>query len=297
MRFLRTTLTGLRKTVTGFGFWVCAGFTVMLCFSANIYTDVIKNDRYSVFSALRTFDREFMLTDTSFCAFSVIQCAVSGWLSLFIPIIAAFAFIPLVCDEYEAKSVRFEIFRAGKRGFHLSRFLTALICGGLAVTAGFAMFSLLAFLLFPGIGDYDPMQREMLLESLSFTFPEISSGLTLPIMKMIGSVFLYGAVSAVPAIALTALIRNKYLVLCIPFFLKYAVGQTCIKLQSQAVADYEHTDEALMRFAGIINPDSLAFLPQLGDMKSAVLLYSGGLVLAALGAYIFIQSRRVDSGE
>ena len=44
MTFIRTTLINLRKTVTGFGFWVCVGFTVILCFSANIYTDMIKND-------------------------------------------------------------------------------------------------------------------------------------------------------------------------------------------------------------------------------------------------------------
>ena len=297
MIFIKTTIINLRKTVTGYGFWVCAGFTVILCFSANIYTDVIKNDRYSVFSSLRTFDREFMLSDTSFCSFNVIQRSVSGWLSLFIPIIAAFAFIPLVCDEYEAKSVRFEIFRAGKRSFHLSRFLTALVCGGLAVTIGFAVFSVLAFLLFPGIGEYDPMKREMLLESLSCTFPEIKNSLVLPMLKTLGVVFLYGAVSAVPAITLTAVIRNKYLVLCIPFFLKYAVGQTCIKMQSQAVADYGHTDKGMMKLACIVNPDSLAYLPQMGELKAAVLLYSGGLVLAALAVFIIIQSRRSDSGE
>ena len=297
MIFFKATIINLRKTVTGYGFWVCAGFTVILCFSANIYTDVIKNDRYSVFSALRTFDREFMLTDTSFCSFNVIQRSVSGWLSLFIPIIAAFTFIPLVCDEYEAKSVRFEIFRAGKRSFHLSRFLTALVCGGLAVTLGFAVFSALAFLMFPNINDYNHIQREMLLESLSYTFPEIRNGLALPILKTLGVVFLYGGVSAVPAIALTAVIRNKYLVLCIPFFLKYAVGQTCIKMQSQAVADYEHTDESMMKLAGIVNPDSLAYLPQMGELKAAVLLYRGGLVLAAFAAFIIIQSRRSDSGE
>lgn len=297
MTLINSIFTHFRKAVTGYGFWICVGFTVILCFSANIYTDVIKKDRYSVFLALRTFDREFMLTDTSFCSFSVVHHAAEGWLSLFIPIIAAFAFIPLVCDEYEAKSVRFEIFRSSKKGYHLSRFVTSCLSGGLAVTAGFAMFSMLAFLLFPGLDDYSPAQREMFLETLSYAFPEIAEGIALPLLKTIGAVFLYGMTAAVPAITLTAIIRNKYLVLCIPFFLKYAVVQSCIKMQSQAISDWEHPDEALMRFVGIVNPDNLVFLSQTGDNKTAVLLYNGGLVLLGLIVYIFIQTRRTDSGE
>lgn len=294
---MRSLKTNIYKIISGLGFYICIVFTVILCFSANIYTDIIKNDHYSVFSAVRTFDREFMLTDTSFCSFNVICNAASGWLTMFIPIVSAFAYIPLVCDEYESKSVRFEIFRTGKKSYHLSRFVTACFCGGLAVTIGYAVFSVLAFILFPSLSDYNIYLKDSYLEMTSYSFPEIQSGLALPIFKTLGSVFLYGAVSAVPAIMLTAVIRNKYLVMCIPFFLKYAIGQTCLKLQSRAVADYEHIDAQLLRLSGIIDPDSLIYLPKMGSNKKAVLIYNGVIVIIALAIYLIIQSGRTDSGE
>lgn len=287
----------LAKTITGMGLYICIVFTVILCFSANIYIDMLKNDRYSVFSALRNFNRDFMLTDTAFCSFNVIQRAASGWLTMFIPIISAFAYIPLVCDEYEAKSIRFEIFRTGKKNYHISRFITACFCGGIAVTIGYAIFSLIAVIVFPSISDYNIYQQNIYFEMMSYSFPELKNGLALPILKILSSIFIYGAVSAVPAITLTAVIRNKYLVMCIPFFLKYAIGQTSVKIQSQAVADYEHIDNRMLRWSGVMNPDSLAYLPQIGEQKKSVLIYNGVMVMAAFAIYLIIQSRRTDSGE
>ena len=297
MKAIKSIIINLEMMVINYNFYISILFTVILCFSANVYTDVIKNDRYSVFSALRTFDRDFMLTDTSFCSFNVIKSAASGWLTMFIPIISAFAYIPFVCDKYEAKSVRFEIFRTGKKGYNLSRFITACFCGGITVTIGYAIFSVIAVIMFPSISDYDIYQQDIFLEMMSYSFPELKSGFALPILKTLGSIFIYGAVSAVPAITLTAVIRNKYLVMCIPFFLKYAIGQTSVKLQSQAVADYEHIDNRMLRWSGVMNPDSLAYLPQIGEQKKSVLIYNGVMVMAAFAIYLIIQSRRTDSGE
>lgn len=292
----RCVYTDLRKILTSYGFYVCVVFSAVLCFSANIYTDVVKDDRYSVFTALVTFDRRFMLTDTSFCAQSIILKGADGWLPMFIPIISAFAFIPLICDEHEAKSVRFEIFRTSKCSFYISRFVTALLCGALAVTIGYLIFIGLVLLLFPHLSEYRPQQTEMFYENLRYVYPEISRGVLLPVVKTLGSVFIYGAFWAMPAVLLTAVVRNKYIVLCVPFFLKYALGQLCQKLQAQAVSDIQHTDMKLLEFTGVIHPDSLAHLSQLGDKKS-VLIYSGLLVIAAFVLYMLLQTRRLDSGE
>jgi len=285
------------KVFTGKGFYLCILLTIVLCFSANIYTDMIKNDQYSAFSALRKFDRAFMITDTSFCAFNVIHRAASGWLTMFIPIISAFAYIPLVCDEYEAKSIRFEIFRTGKKSYHISRFITACFCGGIAVTIGYAIFSIISFFVFPNINEYNISQRDIFFDIMSCNYPDIQNGFIQPMFKILGSVFIYGAAAAAPSITLTAIIRNKYLVICIPFFLKYAIGQTCLKLQSQAIIDYEHIDDRILRLSSIINPDSLVYLQQMGRDKKGVLIYNCVLVLIAFAFYLIIQLRRTDCGE
>lgn len=292
----RSVYTDLKKILTSYGFYVCVVFSAVLCFSANIYTDVVKDDRYSVFTALATFDRRFMLNDTSFCAQSVVLKGADGWLPMFIPIISAFAFIPLICDEYEAKSVRFEIFRTSKKSFYLSRFVTALLCGALAVTIGYLIFIGLVLLLFPHLSEYSPQHTEMFYENLRYVFPELSDGILLPAVKTLCSVFVYGAFWAMPAVLLTVAVKNKYIVLCVPFFLKYALGQLCQKLQAQAVADIQHTDMKLLNFTGVIHPDSLAHLPQ-SAQKCSVLVFSVVLVISAFALYLFLQVRRLDSGE
>ncbi|MBQ2580255.1 MAG: hypothetical protein II574_01355, partial [Ruminococcus sp.] len=89
MTFLRAAQTIIRKIITNIGFFGCVLFTVVLCFSAIIYTDTVKNDNYSVITSLMNFDRSFMLGDTTFCAQSIVLRGADGWLPMFLPIISA----------------------------------------------------------------------------------------------------------------------------------------------------------------------------------------------------------------
>ena len=121
------------------------------------------------------------------------------------------------------------------------------------------------------------------MNSLTKTPPEDSAGMGI-------------SATGRPAVLLTAVVRNKYIVLCVPFFLKYAFGQLCQKMQAQAVSDIQHTDMKLLEFTGVIHPDSLAHLSQSAN-KVAVIAYSGVLLIAAFALYMLLQTRRLDSGE
>lgn len=296
---IRNIKTNFYKILTGYGFYVCIIFTFILCFCTYIYNDYISGDRYSVVISLMNFDREFMLGDTTFCSFEVMRKGVGSWLSLFIPIISAFAFIPLVCDEYEAKSVRYEIFRSSRFGYDMAKYITACLCGGLAVMLGFALYALSVYLLFPNLNEYEQFQIDWYEEMLVYTYPDMAQGrYDLIILKKLRDVFLYGVASAAPAILLTSLIRNKYLVLCIPFFIKYAMDQTCVKMQSQAMEDYNNIDTKLLEISSTIKPDAIAFITEVGnDQKIKLLIYNGALVLIAAVLYMVVQSRRHDCGE
>jgi len=295
---IRNIKTNIYKIITGYGFYVCIIFTAVLCFSAYIYEDSMNGDKYSAFMSLTSFDRDFMLADTSFCSFEVMRKGAGSWLSLFIPLISAFAFIPLVCDEYEAKSVRFEIFRSSKLCYNLSQFITACLCGGFAVMLGFGLFILADYALFPNINEYSTELKKTYEEMLSCIYPNVTqSGYSFIIIKKMGEMFLYGAVCAAPAIMFTSFIRNKYLVLCIPFFIKYTIDQTCIRLQSQASSDYTNIDTKMLKISSIADPDALSYLSDFGNDKKLVLIYNGALLFTAAVIYLIIQSRRLDSGE
>lgn len=296
---IRNIKTEFQKILTGYGFYLCVAFTVILCFSAEIYQDETTYDKYSVIRALISFDRNFMLTDTQFSSLEVMRKGSWGWIQLFIPIVSAFAFVPLLCDEHEAKVVRYEVFRSSRLEFHLSEMIAGCVSGGIAVSAGYGIYSALVFQLFPDIGEYSSELKEMYRESMS-SYMNFSTGyLDATLIKMLG-VFLYGLTISAVVIMLTSLIRNKYLVLCIPFFIKYAIGQTCQKLSSQinekALAG-EKSNQWLSNIISVIYPDALPQFNEYGSLKKYVLLYSAAIVVACLVLYLFFTMRRVDSGE
>lgn len=298
MTFFRNIKSLLYKILTGYGFYICIIFTTVLSFSAEIYIDSVNGNKYSVFRALMDFDRDYMLTDTAFCSFEVMQKGSGSWLSLFIPIVASFSFVPLMCDEYEAKAIRFEVFRSSKACYHSSRFITACLSGGLAIMLGYGLFMWITYLLFPHINEYESGMQELYREMLMYRFPDLTeSGFTIIVVQKLASMFTYGAVCCAPVIMLTIIIRNKYLVMCIPFFIKYALNQTCIKLQTQATADYNNMDMELLHKVEIINPDALARLSEYGANKKSVLIYSGIIIAISFVVYLIVSLRKVDSGE
>lgn len=292
---IRNIKSNFYKILSGYGFYICVIFTAILCFSTYIYEDSSGN-KYSIIKALLNFDREFMLEDTRFCSFEVMKMGAGSWLSMFIPLISAFAFVPIICDEYEAKSVRFEVFRSTKLCYHASRFISGCLCGGLAVMLGFGLFASIEYSLFPNISEYDEFSRTMYEEFLSFQYPDLARTGYIPIIvQKLGNMFLYGVVCVAPIIMLTSVVRNKYLAMCIPFFLKYAMNQTCAKLLTQSIEG--NINRKLNTFITIINPDALSYLADYGENQKYVLLYSGMLVIISAVLYLILCTRRIDSGE
>lgn len=288
--------TDFYKIVTGYGMYLCVLFTIILCFGTSIHIDMMNNDQYSVIRSLISFDREFMLSSYDFISINVALKGAGSWLSMFIPIISAFAYIPLVCDESESKSIRNAVFRSSKLKFYLSRFITAVLSGGFAVMIGYMVFCGMVFILFPGIGEFPAETREFYIQYLSDVYPSTADfGIGSALLIKFVEIFVYGAIAAIPAILLTAVSKNKYVVLCIPFFIKYALTQTSIKLIAQAYSNGEGVGGRLTEISNMINLD---YVLQIYEMKSyrLILLYII-VAISTLALYLFIQLRRFDSGE
>ena len=288
--------TDFYKIVTGYGMYLCVLFTIILCFGTSIHIDMMNNDQYSVIRSLITFDREFMLSSYDFISINVALKGAGSWLSMFIPIISAFAYIPLVCDESESKSIRNAVFRSSKLKFYLSRFITAVLSGGFAVMIGYMVFCGMVFILFPGIGEFPAETREFYIQYLSDVYPSTADfGIGSALVIKFAEIFVYGAIAAIPAILLTAVSKNKYVVLCIPFFIKYALTQTSVKLIAQAYSNGEGVGGKLTDISNMINLD---YVLQIYEMKSYRLILVYIIVaISTLALYLFIQLRRFDSGE
>lgn len=100
-----------------------------------------------------------------------------------------------------------------------------------------------------------------------------------------------------PAFVLSAAIRNKYLILCIPFFLKYVLTQLSIRLSSMAYSDWDNLDEKLGEIAFLMNPDAVNSVFSNRMYLTEVVLLNTGLLILAFFMFQFFMNRRLDSGE
>lgn len=254
--------TNFYKVLSSYGFYTCLLFTIILCFTTEIYEDLSNGNHYSVIKSLIYFNRDFMLSDSAFSSLEIIISGAGSWLSMFIPIIAAFPFITNSCDESDAKAVRFQIIRSGKHIFYVSRYIVAIACGGLGIMMGYIFFCIIVVIIFPGYN-----------AELAQFFQVIS----IKIMEM----FVYGCVNSVPAVVVAGVSRNKYISLCVPFFLKYSLNQMCQKSTN-------------IEFA---NSDIITYMERYGGCIPNVILYNMGMVFIGLVLYWIIGIKRTDSGE
>lgn len=91
---------------------------------------------------------------------------------------------------------------------------------------------------------------------------------------------------------LSCIIRNKYLVMCIPFFLKYGLTQLYISSISNAM----NMDNMYIKYklAMLLNPDGILWLSKSNIIN--VLFVFGGTGLALFIAYMIVTSKRSDCG-
>ena len=163
---------------------------------------------------------------------------------------------------------------------------------------GFIIFVVIVHILFPFIGSYSEELQKDYRNVLAAMNINISGKFYVAeIMKKIGAMFLYGAFWAAPAMLLTGVIHNKYLILCLPFFLKYTMNQTVIRMTSQVLENPDKVNPLFQRINMIMYPDALAELS--GDRKymMQVLIYSFAVMFLSYIVYLFLQKRRVDHGE
>ena len=209
----------------------------------------------------------------------ILQNACSGWFSLFAPIIAAFCFVPTVCTERGEKAVRFQIFRTTRLKYSLSQFFSGVISGGAAISLGYIIFAALVMGLFPDIGEMSEFAADVLLET-TFDLPY-------QILKM----FLFGAFWSIPAMFLTSVLNNKYLIMCIPFFLKYGLKQLHQKISQDAFSAVS-SDKNAIALANAINPDGILWVYD--ETRLVTWLVFGISAALMFAAFIIINRKRVD---
>lgn len=281
VRIIREFAVSFKKITTSRGFWLCVIMTVVLLFAADIHVDYSTMNRYSVIRGLHDFTREELAEEFEFCNISVVQNARSGWFIMFAPILGAFCFVPIITTEREENALRFQIFRASKLKYYIAEFFAGVISAGTATALGYAVFSAIASPLFPSVSEMSDFAKNM-LEGTTFNFPKLLLGM-----------WCFGAFWSVPAMLLTSVLRNKYLIMCIPFFIKYGLTQTYQKI-SQNIYSGELPDAKTLKIINAVNPDGIIWINEFNRVFVIILFLISALILFAV--YLMISMKRSDCG-
>ena len=285
---MKTLRSDLEKSLINIGFLGAVLMTCVLCFTAQAYSDTSNGQSFSVFEALFRLDKRLILSDSSLSSVSIFQKALSGYITMFLPIIVAFPFMISFCTERNSGLMRFTITRSGKWRYYLSKFFSAVIGGGLSVMLGVALFGILTAILFPSLSGYD-----VPAEQLEWLLP---NGYGVMIARMLGTAFLYGALSTLPALFLSSFCRNPYIITCLPFMLNY-VRDTGINKLIQAAFTEQDVEKAMwyQSFSSYA-VTALTYQTELDRMLKTALIFNALMVAFLLAGFIIILELRWDKG-
>lgn len=262
---IRTTLITLRRVFTEKSYWVCCACVFALCFTASV--DTAENgDPLNVLSYIFGGEKNPPGADT------IINFRGGAWLSMFLPIISGLCFANVICDDKSSNFLRYEVIRSGCYKLKAAKFLSGIISSGIVTVTGFAAFSAFIKLYFPEDG-----------------FIEINPA------AILAETFIFGIMSAVPALITAAFTNNKYLIVCVPFLLKYGVSQFAFRLSFDAYEDMRNPDLTLARLGMIIDPDSVRYVFSLPE-KFGIILINAGLLLGGFAVFLF-KKGGTDKGE
>lgn len=283
MIMIRVMKCDLEKTLFSAFFLAAILVTFLLCFTEEVYINISTMQTFSAFEVLFKFDRAFMESRSSFCSLLVFESAFSGYSAMFLPVLASFPFVFSQSAERNSGNMRFAIFRAKRLKYYLSKFICAVLSGGICVTLGVLLFGIFANCAFPNIQYFPNL-------NLEYYAPD---GVLAEILKKLLSSFIYGSINAVPAFFLSSFCRNRYIILCVPFLMRFMLDTATKKVTANS-PDY-NIYEMVFPFESYA-PSQIPYL-EAGSMLystiAVIVIFSAVMLLG----YIMIMEHQTDKGE
>lgn len=281
-------------------FWLSVVGTAAICMFSELY-HTSQGDTKTVIEMFLGYTKNAMLDDTQLCSYNVFITGFGGWLTLFVPVIVSISAVGIYIDERKSGIWRLTLHRTGRVKYSISGGLFILLSGGLALALGGALFAILTAIMFPPLSAYPAESAELFTE---FAFRQgtamhgifQSGGLPLCTAVQLAETFFYGMVCSAAAMLLSAFCENKYVIICIPFFLKYALDQFSTALFVKATDAPTGFNEWLYNFADIIEPDAAnSLLTYPGNVLGKIVLLNVGFVIVFFILFCIIRIRRLKN--
>ena len=188
-------------------YWLAVLSAVVLLLCSVIYAEPTTGE---AFTFLSLFYHEDMQARLGYGAVSLraifMGYNVSNYLWMFAPIIVG---IPCVLNQ---RTERFVLFRGSKNGYFISKYVSNLLLGGAILVLAQIIF------IFVGMG---LVQYLTVVKQIDITPEPFWDSY---MAQHLWDVFCDGVMNTIPGILLAEFIRNKYLILCVPFVWNYLVN-------------------------------------------------------------------------
>lgn len=281
--FFHALLQELYKITSNYVFFLSIIGVVLLLLSGTVLTEALTSKTYNLYQILfmEKTERIKLLNMYDVTYESIFLRGTDGYLWMFLPVFTSAPFVLPMCAAKKNNNIRFEIFRSGKLEYVMAKCLSAMLCGGLITCLGYAIFTIIIKCLLPEVVplniNLDIDLYFMLPQPLNFTMYS----------KRFFELFFYGMTSTCITFTLSGFIRNKYLVLCIPFMLNYFLKKQLSR------GKYMENELAL-----ISNPSTPSNLFTIyDDKKVEIILFWCGLFIFGILLYRIALGKRCDCGE
>lgn len=205
----------------------------------------------------------------------------ASYMNLFSVIIVSIPFTMLVSAERKNSNTRFEIMRVGKIRYALGKFAAVIISGGSVMLLGYGIYCIACyFILSHNAGEIYPF-RYTINNRVSIYIFEKTGIAGMYILKML-FMFCYGMASTIMAYLLSAFMKNRYLILCLPFVINYLYVTYTDTIVDTYIPQFQDI-QAAYRYE---NRDVIKL--------SAVFVFS---LIMAFVVYIVLMDRKCDCGE
>ena len=188
-------------------YWLAVLSALVLLLCSVIYTEPATGES---FTFLSLFYNEDMQGHLGYGAISLkgifLGYNLANYLWMFAPIIVG---VPCVLNQ---RTERFVLFRGSKNGYFISKYVSNLVLGGAILVLAQVIFILIGM----GLVQYLAVIKQMDLVTVPLW--------DVYMMNHMWDIFCDGVLNAIPGILLAEFIRNKYLILCVPFVWNYLMN-------------------------------------------------------------------------
>lgn len=293
-------VTCFKKLFSSPVLWTSVVGTTVICMFSELYYDSQSDSTKTVIEMYLQYTKNALLSDTRLCSYSVFREGFNNWIALFVPVIVSLSSISIFIDERKSGMWRFALQRTGRIRYSIGGCLFVLLSGGLTLTLGYGLFGILAAIMFPPLSVFPTESAELFVEMTFWQGSAMSEiyrfgGLSLCVAAQLAETFFYGAVCSAAAMLLSAVSENKYVIICTPFFLKYALSQFSLMIGYKAAQDPMNFNEKLLKFANTIHPDAAnSFLNHTGNSLGTVIINAAFTVILSI-LFCSIRIRRLKN--